>query len=500
MEYPEAFGKPEPEAASGEPEAAPLVDQRLHPVGMLLDALGTVRQWIGLAAFPGLAALFSGGFGFGTVALLIFAATTLVVLAAVWGVLSWRATNYEVREGTFTLRRGVLQKSERSLQLERIQSVDTVQGVIQRAFNVLEVRVETAGGGSEPDIKLPAVSRAAARDLQERLTAYQRRGRAAEDERPEREILRQLGVRDLLIAGATSGQIGVAASIVAVGSQLVQQVLPESLAATIFEAILPQSVAMALLFVGILLLFAWVLAIIGTVLSYYGFTLSRSEDNLHIRRGLLRRHEATIPLTRIQAVRVVEGVMRQPFGLAFVRVDSAGYGAEEGTSTTLFPLLPIREVSGLLAAAAPEFAAEVKNVEPVPRRALRRYLIRGAIPAVLLGGIVGVNLFFITGAWNWPALALALLPPFLFLGWLRYRAAGWRFADDRLTLRFRNLARTTVVAPRQRLQARTVSQTVLQRRLDLASLEVLVASGSTGAGFDVLDLDRATARELLGRI
>jgi putative membrane protein len=494
LERPEAFGKPRPERR----EEPPLVDQRLHPVGMLLDALGTIRQWIGVAAFPGLAALFGGGFRPTTLVMIFFFAFVLVVFAAVWGVLSWRATTYEVRGGTFTLRRGVVQKSERSLQLERIQSVDTVQGVIQRLFNVVEVRVETAGGGSDPDVKLPALSREAARVLQERLTGHQRRG-AEETARPEREVLRSLSVRELLVAGATSGQIGVAASLVAGASQLVQQVLPETLAARVFEVLLPRSVGMALLFAGVLLVFAWILAIGGTFLSYYGFTLSRTEENLHIRRGLLKRYESTIPLARIQAVRVVEGVLRQPFGLAFLRVDSAGYGAEEGTSTTLFPLLPVREVHRLLETAAPEFAAPVKDVEPVPGRALRRYLIRASIPAVIVGGIVAFNLWFATDSLLWPALAGLLLPPALLHGWLRFRAAGWNYADDRLLLRFRNLARTTVVAPRKRLQSRTLSRTPFQRRLGLASFEVQVASGSTGAEFSVLDLDRDDARDLLER-
>lgn len=486
LERPEAFGKP---TAEREP---PLLDRHLHPVGMLLDALGTIRQWIGIAAFPSLAALFGGGLRPGTLVLIGFFAVLLVVGAAVWGVLSWRATTYSVAGDTFTLRRGVVQKSERSLRLERIQSVDTVQGVIQRLFGVVELRIETAGGGSEPDVRLPALSRETAEALRERLTRVHRETGGGEE--PEREVLRTLGVRELLVAGATSGQVGVAASLLAGATQFVQQVLPETLAARLFEAILPRDAGTAVLYVAALLVFAWLLAIGGTFLAYYGFTLSRSGDHLHIRRGLLNRYEATIPLARIQAIRVVEGVLRQPFGLAYLRVDSAGYGAEEGTSTTLYPLLPVKEVPGLLEAAAPEFAAPVREVGPVPRRALRRYLIRAVVPVLLLAA--PLSYFF----YPWGMLALLLALPAAVLGWLRFRAAGWNYASERLTVRFRNLARTTVVVPRRRLQSRTVSQTPFQRRLHLASLEVQVASGSTGAGFSVLDMDADDALKLLARL
>src|ERR687895_1603288 len=150
-------------------------ERRLHPVGMLLAALGTIRRWIGAAAFPGVAALINGQFGMRTLFLVLLIAVLISAFSAVWGVLSWRATTYRVSGGAFHLKQGVLQKSERSLPLERIQSVDTVQGVVQRVFGVVGVRIEAAGGGGEPEISLSALSRPAAGALREKLTRSTRR-------------------------------------------------------------------------------------------------------------------------------------------------------------------------------------------------------------------------------------------------------------------------------------------------------------------------------------
>src|ERR671916_1141654 len=143
---------------------------RLHPVGMLLEALATVRRWFGLAAFPGVAALLNGDFGMRTLLLVLLGVALIAVFSAVWGVLSWRATTFLVSGGGFYFKQGVLQKSERSLPLERIQSVDTVQGVVQRVFGVVGVRIEAAGGGGEPEISLSALSRTAASAVREELT------------------------------------------------------------------------------------------------------------------------------------------------------------------------------------------------------------------------------------------------------------------------------------------------------------------------------------------
>ena len=135
--------------------------------------------------------------------------------------------------------------------------------------------------------------------------------------------------------------------MLAVGSQFVDDFLSDDFVRRLVETLVPNWLMVLLILVPVGLLLAWFLAIAGTVLAYNGFTLSREGDFLYIKRGLLERREATIPLSRIQAIRITEGILRQPFGLAALRVESAGYGEDAGVSTMLFP------------ASAPRRGAEV---------------------------------------------------------------------------------------------------------------------------------------------
>src|SRR5215207_454364 len=133
-------------------------EERLHPVAMLVGAISTLRRWVSGLVFPGVVLLVSQGFSLWTVTLFLFGLLVVAFLAALWGFLSWRATTYAVTGNSFRLKRGVLQKSERTIPLDHVQSVDTVQGIIQRFFDVVEVRIETAGGGTtEPDAALSAL-------------------------------------------------------------------------------------------------------------------------------------------------------------------------------------------------------------------------------------------------------------------------------------------------------------------------------------------------------
>ncbi|CAA9418911.1 MAG: hypothetical protein AVDCRST_MAG03-2414 [uncultured Rubrobacteraceae bacterium] len=473
-------------------EAEPLL--RLHPAAMVIGALGTIRRSISATVIPGLVFLFSQGLSPWTIALVLAGLAVLAALAAVWGFLSWRATSYGVVGGSFRLRQGVFQKSERTIPLEHVQSVDTVQGIVQRAFGVYEVRVETAGGGtSEPDASLPALGRGATEDLRRGIEGARREPVGAERESGP-EVLRRLSTRDLLVAGATSGQIGVALSLLAVGSQVFDEFFSEAFFRNLVDSLAPNALVLALILIPAVALVAWLLAIAGTVLAHFGFTLSREGDFLYIKRGLLERREATIPLRRIQAVRISEGFLRQPFGLASLRVESAGYGEDAGVSAVMFPLLPFDEVQALLREAAPEFAVS-PALRELPRRALRRYVFRALIPALVLAA-AGALVSFLVFEASFGLLAIGLLPPFALYGWLRFRDAGWALADDRLVVRSRSLARVTVVAPRRRLQSRSVLQSPFQRRLRLATFGTEVASGGGGSALEVTDLGFDDARYL----
>lgn len=62
-----------------------------------------------------------------------------------------------------------------------------------------------------------------------------------------------------------------------------------------------------------------------------------------ISRGIIEKHQVTIPLRKIQAIKIKENIIRQLFGFATVSIVSAGGGGDpekaEGASTILFPMI-----------------------------------------------------------------------------------------------------------------------------------------------------------------
>jgi len=197
----------------------------------------------------------------------------------------------------------------------------------------------------------------------------------------------------------------------------------------------------------------------------------RRGDRLLVERGWIVRRQSSVPVARVQAVRLIDGIARQPLGMTQLRLETAGYHDERADERTLFPLLRRSEVPAFLEELLPELDAPLAILEPPPPRALRRYVlipaVAGSLPGIALGAVVSAELL---------AVAAAGLLVGAAWGLARFRAAGIALGPRLLIVRSRRLARSTVVARRTSVDIRSALQTPLQRRARLASLRFAIAS------------------------
>src|SRR4051794_3457496 len=448
--------------------------RRLHPAAMVVYSASALRS----AAFPLLIIvvmpLLGGSFDSrGLLRAAAYGAAGLLI-AGVSGYLRWSSTTYWIDEVAIHHHTGVLRQRDTKVPLERVEGLEVHQGPLQRAFGVFAVDVQTGAAKKGGEIALPALTRGAVEEL---------RVRRAPMAAPEAGVSRRLSGRELAITALTAGQLGILLPVLAALGQVAQQVGEEEQQGA--TRLIPHSVSTAALVVTALLVGAWVLSMLGSVVAFGGFTLVREQDRLRIRRGLISRNEATVPVGRVRAVRVVEGVLRRPFGLCALTVEITGYADEASAARTVFPLLPVREVRPFLEVFLPAMADDVGPLASPPARAARRYLL----PAGLLGAVLTAGAWLLVGPYALFAFALGLA-----YGWSAWRAAGWRVRDGRLAMRSLRLARVTVLAPTRLRESHTYSQNLLQRRAGLASLSVAFGKTTTAR---IRHIEAADAREAI---
>jgi putative membrane protein len=165
-----------------------------------------------------------------------------------------------------------------------------------------------------------------------------------------------------------------------------------------------------------------------------------------------------------------------------------GHAKEPAAAQALFPFLRRADVSAFLDTFLPELADDLDGLAPLPGRALRRYVL----PPAVAGVVVGAAGWPLIGPWG-----LFLVLPAAAWGLMGFRAAGWRLERGHLTVRRLGFARTTVLARAADGESHTFAQNVLQRRADLADLEVEFGKRTTAR---VHHLDAALARDAFAQL
>lgn len=473
--------------------------KRLHPLSIVFNVIKTLKDALLPFAIFMFSSLMQGRFG--NLLWLLIGIPAVFGLAIGWGVLSWLRYQYMVEDGVLKVERGVLFRKKQYIARSRIQTIDVVEGLVQRLFGVVKLQVQTAGG-QKPEAIMPAVSRVDAEQLRQQLldaetaqhdrTADQGIGDKVAIIAVEKPSYHLSGSR-LLIMAITSSSIGVVASFLAAGYTQIGNFLGDDNILKLLTDWLYE-IPIILTIVGALIV-SWVLAIVGTVLKYYGFTIRLSGEKLHISRGLLERRQVAIPLARIQAIRIVESPIRQPFGWLSVFVESAGYGKGKGESTLLFPLLKKSELPEFIAVMAPLFKVEYE-LNRLPRRSMRKFVTLHTIFALL----ISVPFCYLA---PWGYLALLLVPISAAWGFAKYKESGWAWVHGSrmLIMQSRLIARTIVYIPKNRIQYFELSQSPFQRKSELVTIKATVASnGQTGSSFLVKHMSNEDSCYLLATL
>jgi putative membrane protein len=505
----------------------------LHPLTALRDASRYALRY-GMGGFV-LGGIAGGAVGLGAAGLALGPLGVLVGVAL--GVARWRAYRYELAGDTLTITSGVLRRQRREIPLRRVQNVDVTQGVFARLAGLAVLRIETAGGGAT-EAELGLVTRAESERLRADLRAWRRgEGETAgadagtdaaggETEEwptpgggiapdvgttpadPGEETLFEMTVPGLLVMAAVRfrpGSLPLTLLSLPVLERYVTAYLRRLLAPSIEAGRLvldPRTVLMGVAGLAAVLALAWLISVAITVTRYYGFRLTRGDEELRYERGLLQRYSGAIPLDKVQAVSVGENVLMRRFGYAALTVETAGYAPGSGESGGVPSAVPLADRDAVVALVDDLEGVDDLSVERPPRRARRRYAGRYAILAALLAGVayaVGALVVPLGPWWALPLAGVAVAPV---AGHLKWANRGHRADEDHLLTRTGVVSRTTHVVPYGRLQTAFRTRTVFQRRWGLASCVAdTAASGSVfSRSATAYDLDDERAAALLATL
>ncbi|MEU2393800.1 PH domain-containing protein [Streptomyces sp. NPDC007369] len=425
------------------------------------------------------------------ITLLSFFITCLVIA----GISTMRliTTRYRVTEDRVELHKGLLFRSQRSVPVDRIRSVDLTANPLHRIFGLTSLKVGTGdqGGSEAGGLSLDGLSVRDAAALSRRLTELRqaRRGPSSTGTDAEAAIA-ALDWAWLRYAPLTVWGVGGVFIAVAGTYRTLHEMKIDPLELGIVKDLTDRFGSVPLWF-GLLVtvLAIVVIGVIGSTVTFIegwgGYRLERAEAGmLRIRRGLLITRSVSIEEQRLRGAEVAEPLLLRWAGGARLKAVASGLGdADENSSRSrLTPPVPLA-LSGRIAAdvlgesASP--TAEAVLV-PHPRAALRRRLNRALMYAALVAA-----LFIGFGLWLTPVLVhtgwitgLALLAVGAAFAFDAYRSLGHAVHGRYLVTRSGTFNRRTVALQRDGIIGWSITRSFFQRRAGLLTLGAATAAGT----------------------
>lgn len=438
--------------------------------------------------------------GWAVLALVLTAPFLAACMGAAVDGLRWSRTGYRVLPDRFELRQGIVVRSRRSLERDRIRTVDITASPLLRLFRLAHVKIGTGeqASGEAGALSLNPVGRADAEWL--RTTLLDRAG-ASEDTTGRDGVLSTLDpswvryapmsfLTPTLGAAAFGGALQVAEWF-GLQSDVVNWALD------VLDG-LPLAGAVVLL-VAVGLTVGVVAATALFVEMWWQYRLEREPGGtLRVRRGLLTTRSISVEERRLRGVELVEPLGNRLLGAA--RIDAVATGLARGqddksaSHNTLHPAAPLEQVHRIAAVVLRESVSptEAVRLRAHPPAALGRRIrwalaavVAVELPLVVLGLTVTPLLLHV--AW---LSAVVLLPVAVGLAFAAYRSLGHGITGGYLLARHGALRRGTVALRRGGVIGWTVRQSVFQRRRGLLTVIATTAAGSQAyAVYDVAEAE-----------
>lgn len=470
--------------------------KRFHPLALVLFLFQEIKNWFFLfiVVFINGGRLAKQGW--------LGVAAVLVLVAGIVGIALVRyfTQAYQISPEKIIIYSGVFRKHETDIPYERIQTVKQKQWFFLQPFHIVELLIETAGGGSteKAEASMPAVNE----ELVHTIENYRLRKKtgtadlAAEAVEPEVEesgYTYHITNGQILLFGLTDLSMLTVAIAVAV---FFNDFIPADWVEQAVSASEKLIRAGWLLVAGLVALSVLVLAVLSVMKSffqYYNFKISRQETTLTIESGLLERRVQKIPLKKIQGIKIRQQLIRKLLGISSVELLLAG-GQEEKESAKIYflPIIADTQLYDNLQALLPEWEFTKPQIRYASRKKIWyfwRWPLLVLLPVIVLG--------FYFNFWAGLAISLLLLV-LLLVAWLEAHYQGYAIQTaSRICIQtFTGLSKVQTVVEREKIQSFTEKTTRWLFKKKIGHIKFYLKTGTSAERVALSFIDKTAIDEL----
>jgi putative membrane protein len=421
----------------------------------------------------------------------------IFILLVVHSILYYLNFYFYVSGGEFILKKGYLRKKVLAIPLDRIQSVNTKQNLVQQILNVVSLEIDTAGTVGK-ELKIHALEKSFANELQNQIRVKKKLLTSDEtaDEKetsniPEKLIL-QLTPPDLLKIGISQNHLRTALIIIAFGFQIFQQIQDlfkdkaDEYSNEFFNFMSNSNWALITFLIIFFLVISVAYSLFSTVFKYFDFKLLKKEDAYRIESGLLNKRNVVIPLNKVQELNWETGPIKQLFSIYNLVFKQAVSGQNRRQQVVDAPGCLSKHLNLLKTDLFGEDQLSSTSKFYTNKYYFRRlWIFFGWLPVVLATPFLYAELLFWGGAVLWLLLSAGY-------SWLVLKKRYFRINNEQIRISGGAISHKWKQMELYKIQAVEFRQTIFQKHRKLASLHLMNAAGSMTIPF----IDETLAKKI----
>lgn len=472
--------------------------KRYSPINILYDLWKLIKNTFFLALlFIIKQGTHSAFIKYGRIAFLLF-----WVISIVYIILKWFTHKYKLDDTSFHIYSGIFNKSNRTVPFSKVQNINRRTSVFHRIFRVTSIRFETGMRGDDAAVEFEVISRGEADRLEQHLKASVRDAREVSEVRDEvRDEIRaeaELGEtayeemsgnapparrihfrptrRDTLKASFTSFSFFLLIPLIlSIYSKINDIFHVENEAKGALNSI--ANSWWVITGIAILLLIACIaFGVIRTFMKYGKYEISSDDDSIYITKGVIDETAFSIAKNRVQAIEITQSIMKRIFGLAEVKLISAGNTDSEEDKlemNSLYPFLPAQRAYEMISELLPTYEI-TQEMTALPKVSFWVRLFRPSWTWIIATAALA---YFKPVIWGisqaWWLISAILLLLIVVCRILAYFNTRYSINQQFVQFRLGSLTTTLFISKRDKIIEVKVKRSFYQKWLGLATVETV---------------------------
>ncbi|GEM_PF-879932 len=464
------------------------VPQRQAPAGLILFFGNNFRKLFKIF-FPVLIALVLHKSDSDKTMLYLWAGLGILVMVTISTILSYHYFRFFIDQNEFVLQKGFLKKVRLSVPLERIQTINIKENIIQKILGVVSLEVDTAGAGSV-EVKLIAIKYSLAKGLEEALkrsvkaapevTTKVQTEDAETSPNPKERIIMQLSPFDLLKVSISENHFRSFMLVLVLVNWIYTQF--KNFYAEEISRLAKEGIATAEHFNFTIWIYIFIFMMTLSIaisfamvfLRFFGFRLAGNGKTFRIRFGLLNKREINVPLSKIQIISGHTNPLRKLLDFQSLIIRQATSGSNIKKKQVI--AVPACRRDNLIKIEKAAFGEDNSEFSP----ALRSHPILFIRSFVLLS--LAILTFTLFAVKKYPVVwwAFAILELYFVIAFiLAYHKRRFRLNDSLIEITKGMIGTSFHHMLSYKIQAVKFRQTILQKRRKLAGITIYSASGES---------------------